>query len=102
MNDMSLMASRQPKTYRWHKGDLISAAEACALLGYKSARNLQDKTRRQNLLSEFLELECSLTLGIVIGGQQRFLRSEFDAFIDAKVEASQKKNRRRGLKLVAA
>lgn len=98
------MASRQPKTYRWQKGDLISATEACALLGYKSGRNLQDAARRKTLLEEFASLECPLTLDIYIGGSQRFLRSEFDEFLTAKIEAArekQNKNRRRNLQLVA-
>ena len=88
---MSLMKSRQPKTYRWQKGDLISAREACGLLGYQSARNLQDAARRKNIEIEFARLSCPLTLDIYIGGSQRFLRSEFDAFLTAKIEAAQKK-----------
>lgn len=94
------MASRQPISYRWQKGDLISALEACELLGYKSARNLQDKNRRKVVLAEFEQYDCQLTLGIVIGGQQRFLRSEFDRFLTAKYEAAAK-NRRQNLKLAA-
>lgn len=100
---MSLMDSQKPTKYRWQKGDLISAHEACELLGYKSGRNLQDRNRRQTLLEEFARLDCPLTLGVVIGGSMRFLRSEFEAFITAKVEAAQKETekRRRELRLVA-
>lgn len=94
------MQSRQPKTYCWHKGDLISATEAAELLGYKSSKNLRDKNRRALLVTEFEDLDCTLTVGIVVGGQQRFLRSEFEAFITAKVEAAQGE-KFKGLRLAA-
>lgn len=86
--NMSLMTSRQPKSYRWQKGDLISATEACELLGYKSSKNLRDAERRENLKKEFERFDCSLTFGIAIGGQHRFLRSEIDTFLTAKTEAA--------------
>ena len=100
---MTLITSRQPKTYRWQKGDLISATEACQILGYKTGRNLQDSNRRKALLAEFAQFNCSLTLDVHIGGSQRFLRSEFEAFIDAKIAAVQKTNekRRRDLRQAA-
>lgn len=97
------MTSRQPKSYRWQKGDLISAVEACELLGYKSGRNLQDSNRRKTLVEEFARLDCPLTLEVYIGGSQRFLRSEIETFIDAKIEAAQKQaGRRRGELRLAA
>lgn len=98
---MTLMASRKPKTYRWDSGDLISATKACELLGYKSGRNLQDKRRREALLEEFNDLDCQLTLDIYIGGSQRFLRSEFDTFVTAKVEKAQGGRKRQNLRLAA-
>lgn len=100
---MSLMNSRQPKTYRWQKGDLITAREACELLGYKSGSVLQIPSRRAALLLEFETHGCKLTLDIWVGGGQRFLRSEIDEFINAKIEAAQKgqEKRRRDLRLAA-
>ncbi|HEY0049985.1 MAG TPA: hypothetical protein VGB68_11895 [Pyrinomonadaceae bacterium] len=94
----------QNKTgWRWNPGDLIGALEACRMLGYKSARQLQDATRRKNIEKEFESVGCTLTLGIWIGGQQRFLRSEIDEFLTKKTEAVQKQDdsRKRNLSLVA-
>lgn len=98
---MSLMQSRQPKSYRWQKGDLISATEACLLLGYKSGRNLQDKKRRQAVVERFAEADCTLTVGIIVGGEQRFLRSEIDDYLTAVVEAVQYPKGKGKLSLVA-
>lgn len=92
---MSLMKSRQPYQSRYRKGDLITALEGCELLGYRSAKRLQDDERRKSLEAEFAELDCKLTSGIWIGGQRRFLRSEIEAFIDAKIEAAEKQNKKR-------
>lgn len=92
---MSLMTSRQSKNYRWRKGDLITAREACALLGYKSGSVLQIPTRRAALAQEFETLGCPLTLDIWIGGGQRFLQSEFDDFIQTKIERAQKEQEKR-------
>jgi len=89
---MTLIKSRQPVEYRWRKGDLINALEGCELLGYKSAKQLQDGERRKILAAEFERLGCALTDDIWIGGQRRFLRSEIEAFIDAKIERAQKQN----------
>lgn len=100
---MSLMKSRQPVQSRWRKGDLITALEGCELLGYRSAKRLQDETRREKLAEEFASLDCALTNDIWIGGQRRFLRSEIEAFIDAKIEAAEKsKNKRRNNLRLAA
>lgn len=97
---MSLMRSRQPKSYRFEPGDWITADEAGRLLGYKSGKNLRDETRRNRLRAEFEELDCTLTHA-EIGGQHRFLRSEIDDFIQAKIEAAQAGQRRRALRLAA-
>ena len=87
---MSLMASRQPRAYRWQAGDLISPLEACRLLGYKSAKRLHDERERTKLIAEFKAAGCTLTDDIWVGGTRRFLRSEFDEFLTAKIEAAQK------------
>jgi hypothetical protein len=92
---MSLMASKSKTAYRWKKDDLIGASEACELLGYKSARQLQDEKRRKNIVREFEAVGCTLTVGIWIGGQMRFLRSEIDEFLTKKIEAVQKQNEKR-------
>ena len=86
---MSLIRSRQPKTYDWNKGDWISATDAAELLGYKSSMVLRDADRRAKLLAEFERLGCALTV-MTVGGQYRFLRSEIDAFITAKIQVAQK------------
>ncbi len=103
---MSLIKSRQPKIYRWRTGDLLTAREACELLGYKSGSVLQIPDRRAALLREFETCRCQLTLDVWIGGGQRFLRSEIDDFISAKIDrardAREKQlNNRRGLKIAA-
>lgn len=97
------MKSRQPKSYRWQTGDWITATEAAELLGYKSSKNLRDKERLKKLQIEFELLDCVLTVGLEVGGQKRFLRSEFDEFLTAKVEAKQQENKKRqsGLRLAA-
>ena len=87
---MSLMKSKQPKTYRWQAGDLISPLEACRLLGYKSAKRLHDERERAKLVREFKALGCTLTDDIWVGGTRRFLRQEFDEFLTLTVEAAQK------------
>lgn len=91
---MSLMSSRQPKTYRWQKGELLTATEACELLGYKCSMQLRDPLRRERLEREFEQAGCRLTL-LVIGSQYRFLRSEIDEFLTAKYEAAQKERGKR-------
>jgi hypothetical protein len=88
---MSLIKSKQPKIYRWHKGDLITATEAAALLGYKCAKIFQVKERLEVLLKDFESVNCVLTLNILINGSQRFLRSEINEFLSRKVENAQKK-----------
>lgn len=96
---MSLMKSRQPVKYHWKKGDLITALEGCELLGYRSAKRLQDDERREKLAQEFAALDCTLTEDIWIGGQRRFLRSEIEAFITAKIEAAQSRGIKQNGKL---
>ncbi len=83
---MTLITSKKTIPFKWKKGDFITAREACELLGYKSARNLQDAARRSALLKEFEILRLPLTFGILIGSQQRFVRREIENFIDAKIE----------------
>lgn len=90
---MSLMSSRQPKSYRWQKGDWIGAGEAAELLGYKSSMALRDADRRAALEIEFALHDCSLTT-MKVGGQYRFLRSEIDDFITAKLEAARGKKQK--------
>ena len=88
---MTLMKSKQPPVYRWRKGDLLTAKDACELLGYKSGSVLQIPDRRKNLAEEFNRLRLPLTLDIWIGGGQRFIKKEFDDFIEAKVGQAQKR-----------
>lgn len=99
---MTLISSKKTVPFRWTKGDLITASEACGILGYKTGRNLQDKDRRETLRREFEILRLPLTFGIFIGAQQRFIRREFENFIEAKIEAAVGvNNKRAALKLVA-
>jgi len=99
---MSLMKSRQQKSASWGKGDWIGATEAAQILGYKSSMPLRDSARRANLIIEFEVYGCQLTVSSV-GGQYRFIRSEIQAFIDAKIEAAQatQKKRNRDLRIAA-
>ncbi len=101
---MTLISSKKAIPFKWRKGDLITAMEACELLGYKSARNLQDKDRRATLKMEIEIERLPLTFGILIGSQQRFIRREIEDFIEAKIETARTDNEKRGkvLHLVGA
>lgn len=92
---MSLISSRQTKVKKWRRGDLIGALEAAQLLGYKSAKQMQDASRRESIIKDFEAVGCSLTVGIWIGGQMRFLRSEIEEFLTRKVENAREMNRKR-------
>lgn len=84
------MKSRQKPVFKWNAGDLIGAKEAAALLGWKSPRNLQSDDRLNDLAKDFEAAGVKLTKNLFIGGQRKFLRSEFDAFITKSVEFAQK------------
>ncbi len=90
---MSLMKSKSKPVYRWQQGDLITASEASGLLGYKSGKKFQDRERLKGLIKEFEAVGCVLTIGLEVGGGQRFLRSEIDLFISRKLENVEKFNR---------
>lgn len=80
---MSLLKPK--KKYRFEVGDLITPAEAAALLGYKSAQNFHGE-RLSLMEKNFRGMGCTLTTGIFVGSQRRFLRSEIDAYISAVVD----------------
>lgn len=86
---MTLIKSRQKPTYNWNAGDLIGTKEAAALLGWRSPRNLQGD-RLDDLAKDFEAAGVSLTKDLFIGGQRKFLRSEFEAFITNSVEFARK------------
>lgn len=87
---MTLIKSRQKLESRWKPGDLLTPMEAAELLGYKSSKKFTDAARRLDLQLEFKRLGLTLTGDLVFGGSLRFLRSEIDAYISAKVAAARK------------
>ncbi len=88
---MTLIDARKQNTYRWKPGDLITAAAASELCGYKSAKQFQNAERRARLGYNFTEIWQS--------GRMFFLRSEVDDYLTKLVEAAVKQKQRQNADL---